>query len=188
MSARAVEEARKRPRNALLGCIWLADGRYVTNTVTFAINPAELCVTTSSHPHELQIFVLTVYAYACTGRIPEALRNLQSCAQTNETTLAATLAMIHAHKQSKLVDRDALASLEVSVSLVFESVWHRMFHFVVRIARIQLNFSPRICHAQTRQTPRTRSRRAVKLRCILPRRTTGTQTATRRVVILLTSF
>jgi hypothetical protein len=50
------------------------------------------------------------------GRISEALRGLQSVADVGDTTLAATLAMIHAHKQSELVDRDAIANLEVRVT------------------------------------------------------------------------
>ena len=47
------------------------------------------------------------------GRVPEAMRALQSVADANDTCLAATLAMMHAHKQSSTVDRDAIANLEV---------------------------------------------------------------------------
>ena len=47
------------------------------------------------------------------GRTTEALRALQSISDVNDVTLAATLAMMHAHKQTELVDREAIANLEV---------------------------------------------------------------------------
>ena len=51
------------------------------------------------------------------GRVPEALRAFQTVSDSNDTCLAATLAMMHAHKQSQTVDRDAIANLEARCSL-----------------------------------------------------------------------
>ena len=51
------------------------------------------------------------------GRKAEGMRAMQGLLDNTETSLAATLAMIHAHKHSDLVYRDAIAALEVRACL-----------------------------------------------------------------------
>jgi hypothetical protein len=49
------------------------------------------------------------------GRTAKAMDELRSTMATPDSALASILALIHAHKQAELVDREAIANLEVLI-------------------------------------------------------------------------
>lgn len=57
------------------------------------------------------------YSPYCSGRAPEATRELQKLVDGKDVSLACSLALINAHKQAEMVDKDAVAELEVFVEM-----------------------------------------------------------------------